>query len=652
MQRKTVLQVDWKGIEGAAQGKRKLQLRSNDNDEYACPVQTCLHCDFKSIRGLRKHINTKHAWYYYFDVQPVIKRDDLTEDIVIRRKASTIKKPAFSIEEGIGFEFSRWLCTSCGGGKNFKEGKQIARRVMKFLMEAMGDNSSDLPLSNAFIDCCLGSPTIIIKFFQTLEEEWKLTCSGALNYVKAICDMVDFRKSKGISDATLRCFTATEVYLRRGRENLSKRKRIECTRNLDLETLITRNSWATLEEMEEVIPYHINKFGAIIDKCISKSPLPNIHELCFCTRFIATLLFLRVKCSRPMTYQFLTVPMLRKAKTNNGFIDQTEFKTAATYTFDTLIIDEEVMHILELYVNNVRPLLNPQCDYLLISLCGTQFQSLTNAMTILVYEAIGKYIHPTRYRQIIETESSDRLTRDEQEMITEDQKHSSTVAKIFYKKKHSRNVATAGKMCMDKMVSGIRDTPNNSISHVLQSIENITNSFDQTVLKKSENLIEQSNYSSSTITSASKCLPEDPYVNENAAVTNESANEVQPVIVNDPIASTFPDSTDLTITRTFEPISINTPNQIGNDVPLNIHDMPSIKKESSQKRVKQSNPKTIKFTNEEDLALKRGIAKYGRKSWSLILKDKSFNFHSSRTRDSLRMRADTAAFKRNTLVTE
>ena len=85
---------------------------------------------------------------------------------------------------------------------------------MKFLMEALGGNASERPLSNEFVDCCLGSPTIIINFFETLVEDWKLSSSGALNYVKSISDMVDFRKSSGISDNTLRCFTVTEVYLR------------------------------------------------------------------------------------------------------------------------------------------------------------------------------------------------------------------------------------------------------------------------------------------------------------------------------------------------------------------------------------------------------------------------------------------------------
>ena len=56
--------------------------------------------------------------------------------------------------------------------------------------------------------------------------------------------------------------------------------------------------------------------------------------------------------------------------------------------------------------------------------------------------------------------------------------------------------------------------------------------------------------------------------------------------------------------------------------------------------------KNNKFTNEEDEHLNLGIKRYGRKSWASILKDENFNFHKSRTRYSLRVRADSAAFKK------
>ena len=68
-----------------------------------------------------------------------------------------------------------------------------------------------------------------------------------------------------------------------------------------------------------------------------------------------------------------------------------------------------------------------------------------------MYEAIGKYVNPTRYRQIIETESSEDLEQHEREWVTEDQKHSSKVARVCYQKKKSRDVALKGQICLKKL---------------------------------------------------------------------------------------------------------------------------------------------------------------------------------------------------------
>ena len=69
-----------------------------------------------------------------------------------------------------------------------------------------------------------------------------------------------------------------------------------------------------------------------------------------------------------------------------------------------------------------------------------------------------------------------------------------------------------------------------------------------------------------------------------------------------------------------------------------------IKREVAGNQVKK--PRNTKFSTEEDNFLKEGIKRYGQKSWSLILKDNNFEFHQSRTRDSLRMRADSASFRK------
>ena len=63
-----------------------------------------------------------------------------------------------------------------------------------------------------------------------------------------------------------------------------------------------------------------------------------------------------------MTYQYLTVDMVRTAKENGGFIDQKNFKTASKYGFDFLVLTDATMQVLGSYINFVRPLLKPSAS--------------------------------------------------------------------------------------------------------------------------------------------------------------------------------------------------------------------------------------------------------------------------------------------------
>ena len=109
------------------------------------------------------------------------------------------------------------------------------------------------------------------------------------------------------------------------------------------------------------------------------------------------------------------------------------------------------MQVLNGYIWYIRPLLKPQCDFFLVNRNGDQHSKLGVIMSKLVFDAIGKYIHPTRYRQIVETKSLNRLTSEEQRVLSEDQKHSSAVAKVHYKKQRSREVALKGHECPEKL---------------------------------------------------------------------------------------------------------------------------------------------------------------------------------------------------------
>ena len=151
-----------------------------------------------------------------------------------------------------------------------------------------------------------------------------------------------------------------------------------------------------------------------------------------------------------MTYQFLKVQIVESIS-ENGIINQTIFKKEEKHGFDSLIFSNDVLTLIKNYINFIWPRLNPCCDYVLICRNGKQISKLSNIFGRVVFLAIGKYINPTRYRQIIETESAEKLILDEQRCLSEDQKHTSNVAKIHYQKLRSENIAMKARSCLEKL---------------------------------------------------------------------------------------------------------------------------------------------------------------------------------------------------------
>lgn len=597
-----ILKLDWSSIEGAFASKRKLRLVANEN-VFECPIGSCLHSGFKSKRGLRKHLDTRHPWYYFFDKEPSISEHIRSARKRNKNAEKFVRNDGFSIDEGFGEAFVEWLSSDLGGGRTPREAKQSARRAMKFLLHSAGtSDSGDMELSSKFVDLTLGSALMITQFLKTLQLSWQMGHAGCFNYLVALGDLMDFRKSQSVTNETLRSFTVTEVYLRRGKRNLSKKKNADWSRNFDLENLIAQNNWASLDEMEKVVPFHLPRFKQIIENCRSKSKDILPSELTFATRFITTLLFLRVKCSRPMTFQHLTIEMIEKAKQEGGFIDQRRFKTEGAFLFDSLLIDENVMRVIDLYIDHCRPLLNPKCDYLLITSGGKMCQNLCFSMTILVHEAIQRYINPTRYRQIVETASSDLLTPAEQDIISQDQKHNSRVAQVYYKKKLSRDIAAKGKDCMEKMTGESRKNTNDAINNVLLDIEKNRKELDLGFLP--HDIID---VDSASIADVSE---------HNSSVTLNDENERQDESLKNKV------------------IDILSPHIVIDDQEVKLEEM-------------SNNTRTLtRFTEQEDCYLSEGIKKHGSHNWVDILKDKNLKFNEIRSRDSLRVRAGSSVFKR------
>ena len=177
------------------------------------------------------------------------------------------------------------------------------------------------------------------------------------------------------------------------------------------------------------MPHYENVLKACKDKPGTVSPL----ELSFAAKFLAVYLFIKVKGSRPMTYQYLSVEMVRSAKNNDGFVDQKMFKTAGKYGFDSLFLTDTSMQVLDGYIDHIRPNLKPTCDYVLVTRNSGQHNKLSEMMSKLVFDAIVKYVQ-TPYSL---PTSSKKLSSKAQGTISEDQKRSSIVARVHYQKQRS-----------------------------------------------------------------------------------------------------------------------------------------------------------------------------------------------------------------------
>ena len=123
--------------------------------------------------------------------------------------------------------------------------------------------------------------------------------------------------------------------------------RLQWMQDLDVESLEARGHWASMKELLEVVSCHLPRYEQTVKTCQNDPDQVNPSDLTLATKFLATYLFIKVKGSRPMTYQYLTVEMVKAAKANGGFIDQKTFKTAGDYRLDSVILTDTGMQILE-----------------------------------------------------------------------------------------------------------------------------------------------------------------------------------------------------------------------------------------------------------------------------------------------------------------
>ena len=111
--------VNWSDIDGASPKPKRLHLEKDETDSlFHCPKQERAHAGFQSQRGRRKHVNTKHSWFFYFDEKPNSKEIDFAMENTIQDQTSETTKhavlllPSFSSSCDIGGMFRNVTCYS------------------------------------------------------------------------------------------------------------------------------------------------------------------------------------------------------------------------------------------------------------------------------------------------------------------------------------------------------------------------------------------------------------------------------------------------------------------------------------------------------------------------------------------------------------
>ena len=587
----------WKNAVGASSKPKRLHLVEDSDGLFHCPVPNCDSISFTTKRGCRKHVFTKHGWYYFFETRPDAKtvlpefstsRGKLSKS----RRSRTTDMPMFFKDCTFDKMFKLWLCSSGGGMKSYNQASQISCRVLKFLKFCCQDCCSSWDVPFTVVDFCLGNISSISDFIDYLRDQWGVGYAGVIGYMHSLSHVLDYRRiERGDSQTT---FLASEIYIDRVKLSLSKKMRSEWNVLLSAEYLSKINCWATLDEMQNVIPYHTDKFSQILlnssDETLPIAP----HNLSFCTSFITAVFFIVIKATRPMTFQFLTVEMVQNID-ESGMIDQTVFKTQEKYGFDTLIFSTEVIEIVQSYIKLIRPRLNPKCNYVLVTRNGTQLSRIGDVFGRIVFQAIGKYINPTRYRQIIETKSAETLNIEDQTSLSNDQKHTSLVAKIHYQKLKSRDVAKKGKDSMNKLRD--EEPSLRAIGKVCDRFSNQNNESPPTSSSCTsfEILQSQPNH---TITTRPSCK------------NNEDLTQVE----QNPVTEIPALESNIYSTETSSVFS---------------------EKEGSNKRTRR---KRNSFSSMEDEFLRNGYKKYG-SAWTSILSDPTYKFHPSRQIATLYARA-------------
>ena len=168
MTKRILSKASWKDAIGATKKPKRLKLLSH-NGLFICSVAYCKSEPYRRKRGCRKHVFTKHGWYYYFEEKPDIAKvfpefSTRTNNYQLPKRVKTPNMPMFLKTCVVGVNFKKWLQSLGGGGKGESQADQLLCKVLKYLKYCCADVSLSWDIPESEVDYYLGSAIMISDF--------------------------------------------------------------------------------------------------------------------------------------------------------------------------------------------------------------------------------------------------------------------------------------------------------------------------------------------------------------------------------------------------------------------------------------------------------------------------------------------------------
>ena len=149
------------------------------------------------------------------------------------------------------------MCSSTGGARTKAHANQTCSRVLKFVQYSQDDLMLE-GIEGPKIDYFLASMACLSAFLQHLEEEKSIGFAGSVTSM--LCLTMEYRKFKVVSASILENFSVAEVILKRAKRCIGRKMRVQWTVEFDVDTLERKGHWASLKDLQKVIPFHMGGY--------------------------------------------------------------------------------------------------------------------------------------------------------------------------------------------------------------------------------------------------------------------------------------------------------------------------------------------------------------------------------------------------------